>query len=996
MNRAFPFKLTTVTALLASTVIAADLPTIDGNLTDPFWSEHARRWSIRHDQLPDNAAVFYFGLSEESLYVAADVTDRNVLGHYRLTGEPVWRDDSVELYIDFGDGDDYSRTPRSYSYHFGAGGGASWTRGVTDGFGVDYPGHDWPTKWKTAARWSVQAKKQTTLNFPADRDSGFMVEARIPWKELGRTGPPAPNEPFGVAFVNLCRPEQDALEKPTPITSAPGITEANAHMPRLWQRIQADWEGPLKVRGIIEPLPLWVGTSYEHDKWKAFQTAEHDPAGPWFDRTRWQAKFRAMRNLDLNVLVLEHPHPFPAFLALSSFPDATWFEPWQRQQHVRHFEWILSEASRASIDVYLATRNIILPRAWAVEQSLVEIGADTPKARQYTRQAVLEMMRAFPDLDGLITTAGDQPPHCLDFVIDTTVGGLNLRDRAAVPTARPQRATLAAFGLSTQYCSPRDVLDVFEARQESWFLHELQHRQWFKPAVDPGLNAYQRVEFDAPVRTQRWDHVLVGGPQGASTYLLWADPAWMRQLMADARCLGFRGFLLRNDSADRWITREAFARYAQDLQDAKDDAYWTARLDDVYDVSEEALDLLEAIRHASAIMPRVSSLFHGKSAMHMPQFGLLMAQVVGLPTLSTLQPTKTEAATEAKQTWDERIAPIGAGFDPSYRGGTQPREIAEVVRTHAASCRRHLSLLHRAPPATPEDVQAIDVLLARIELNAALGEHFYHRILAGIQWNRFKNRGGRLFDFTKELAASVDKWKEVVAIANRLYPDRVRLYRMQPVSPPPWTAAQINESYQFMEGHWRDMLPIFERELALIQSRVDADHRKAELPLWDALTAGADTAFQAEYQIDFEIEDETEIIRGEGASITSDPQYVLEKTQSLLVDTSRLDDGWHTVLTTDPDVAPLRSDQSYEIRFRYRVIEPGSHQPLSFEAGFRPADGGQAVGHRRVWTAPAGYVGTRVIPVPPQSTGDYIFFIDVHGQASIVIDQIDILRSTEF
>jgi len=267
-----------IAALTCSTAVGdVGVPAIDGFLNDPFWSRRARVWYLSHPRIPENGVTFYLGFDEEHLYLAADVTDANIFGHHHQRKDETWKDDAVTFLLDFGDGTARDRTPSTFSYEFSAAGGVSWTRGVADGSGENYPGHDWLPNWMSRLEWATRLKPGSTINIEPDHDRGYVVEARIPWTELGTVPPFAPDRRIGVCLLNICRPEQDESNQGLPITSMPGIDSSNQHAPYLWQRVRMDWSAASRSGSLVRT-----------DRLDALARAQYAPAWPSAGRQQEQ------------------------------------------------------------------------------------------------------------------------------------------------------------------------------------------------------------------------------------------------------------------------------------------------------------------------------------------------------------------------------------------------------------------------------------------------------------------------------------------------------------------------------------------------------------------------------------------------------------------------------------------------------------------------------------------------------------------------------------
>ena len=988
----------------ASGLLATAPPTIDGRLDDPFWSLRSRVWNAQDHRLPDNRARFHLGFDDDYLYFAADVIDADVTGTHTGRKDQVWLDDTVEIFIDFGNGTAADRTPETFEYGFSVAGGVNWTRGTGDGSGDNFPAHDYPAAWDSAVESVVHLKEGTTLNQRDDRDAGFTIEARIPWSELGQKPPISPDRLIGVNFLNICRPELERTGD-RPLSTLPNIDFTNNHTPQLWQRIRMNWQGPLPIRGTVESFPLWLGTSLYSSQWKMYESAETDPDGLWFDRKRWTGKLDQMRSMQLNALLLTHPHPYPGLLALKDYPGACYFSEDRLVKHQDQLKWLLAEAKARGIQVYLMTWNVCLPPKWARSQGLEEFGSDTPLAREYTRKAVVELFWTYPQLAGLATMAGEHPPGCIDFVVDAIAGGLGEVAGKRVDTYDPVPDPKLIFW---SWCSyPEDARRVLDAFPHTRLMHYLQYEQWFKPMVDPRVPRFETAAIAAksPAPIDPVSTITLGGPKSALGYLFWGDPEWMRTLAIDLRQQGTAGIFFEPYCAESWLATEALAAYAIYPGERFTPGHWTNRLDEVYGVGKYAGQLLETMQHAGAIVPCFLRLMHSQSDHFMPQFGIPLTHYLEMPTLSTYVFENTQATDDRgyltprlglawpNPDWGEQVV----GIRDFVRGtappdATTPKAIANEINLHVITCQSRLHGLRNLKPADPDQARRLSNLLGRIELNVALGEHFHHKIKAAIGWEQLRLSRGSITDCTRPLGQSVRAWRKVVEIAERLYPEPVRHWQSQIVSAPPWTQNEIWNSYRLIEGHWRNQLPRFEREFSFVQQILSTKSAAQCPPLWDTLCAEPYDNLESIGRFGFEIdlEQDQRLRLSDGGTITTDLALVVRESKALLADTRGLDGDVHVVMTTDPGHAPLESHRPFQIILAYRVIDRGSGLRDPFEIGVRPADGGEPLGDHRFWGGPAGHIGTRMLKIPPLKRENYVFYVAVHGQAAIVIDQIDV------
>lgn len=997
-------------ALLAAQASVISAPSLDGFVNEPFWAEKGRGWTLHDPAQPGTVARCMLAYDDLYLYFAADVIDANVVGSNRTPKSKVWEDDAIKLLLHVGDPAAEHWTAETFSYTFSAMGGVNWTRGPLPASPDPSIEPGWPAAWNSALNWAVSLKPGTTPNASGSPDSGYAVEARIPWSELGVRPPFAPGATLGVCIVNICRPEL-SLPQGQVISSVAAARQVTPLEPRLWQRVRMDWYGPLPIRGLIEPLPLWLGSSRQ--ALRDFEASETDPAGPWWDRGRWSARLDRMRTQNMNTLVLRHTNPWtglispgepqtqtrPALPAEDLIGSVGWFpaDPFARVQE--QFRWILAEASRHGISTYLLF-DADDAGSWPAASTQPE----APNANHAASADVLagyarQLLGLYPELAGLGAGAGFTAPP----VLGALASGLQAAP-AGDGTAQTRELLVWA-----QDVAPATIAELGKTGIRLQVVASLQGPHWYKPMTDASLQAFAtRVEQATPrLPPGQVRHVALGGFGGALNYTFWGDPQWARALMLDVRNQGLDGFLLEATAHDHPLAREALFEYAYNAGQRFNQQRWESRLH-LYGVGDYAGQLLQAVQHASAIVPESLLLLYDRSDRFMPQFGLLLAHYTSLPPAAS---AADQAGTEVTQSdlrnhllpalgpawsdplWGRPVSSIRQDADrDSPPDAVAPWEIAARIGRHVDAVNSLLPALRHIQPPSPEQAAELTALLNAIELNVALGDHIANKIKAGIGWEQYKSRRGRIVDCAGPLQKSIEAWQRVVEMGDRLYAQPLTYWQSQVVSPPPWSTDFIRHNYVAVSGSWRDQLRRFERELNLIRAALSGPDPVDALPLWDHANAVAEEKRQTRFVFDFEKPD-TRYRLSPGASI-HEPQAKLAGSKSLLVDTRSMPAERHEVLVTDPGHVPLAAGQRYQIALLYRVIDPGSAAE-PFEIGVRPAVQGPAIGDRPTWTAPAGHTGARILQVPaPQQDGN-VFFVAVRAPAAILIDGIIISQVNE-
>jgi hypothetical protein len=1006
--------------LIGSAAFGSPAPSVDGFVNDPFWSEKARAWTLFDPAHPDTVARCFIGYDDQFLYFAADVADTNVVGTNRTPKSKAWEDDAIKLLLHTGNSRSNQWTAETVSYTFSATGAVTWARGPLPADANPDVESTWPPPWNSTMNWAVCFKPGTTPNVTGTPDRGYGVEARIPWTELGVRPPFKPGATLGVCILNVCRPELSVAQA-KPISSVAAAREITPGNPSLWQQLRMDWYGPLSTRGLVKPLPLWLGSPAQ--EYAGYRSAETDPQGRWWDRDQWKTRLDRMRSQNLNTLVLRHTNPWTGLLAPASAetrPAASlreaigtqgWFKPEDFARCRDQFNWILTEAEKSNIRVYLMLAdeepNLVAPASTqpsAATQpggSATQAGLPDPDAARALASMTRQLFATYPDLAGLAAGRGFNSPDVLEALAEAmpVIPADSVAETAA---ARPP----AELWVWSAGIAPHDVLPVLKRYPHVQLMHPLQGAHWYKPLADSACQRFTReVEQLGGSPASPVASITVGSMRSSLGYLFWADPQWARTLMLDLRNQGHQGFLLDSGRGEHGLAREALFEYAYNAGQRFSPQRWESRLQ-AYGVGEYAGQLLEAMQHASAIIPEALLLLNEPSSRFMPQFGLLLAHYTQLPSYSAnanaAEPVDVRARLLPKlgPTWPDPVwGRVVASIRNEAEGNVPPdsvtpADVAGNISRRVQACNSLLPGLRHIKPQSPEQAAQLNTLLDEIELNIALGDHIANKIQAARGYEQYKARRGRAVDCVQPLQKSVEAWAKVSEISDRLYPQPVTYWQSQPVSAPPWSVDYLQRNYVAAYGKWSDQLRRFERELNYIREVANGPATEATLPLWDHVNAAPEEKRQTRFVLDFEQPDTRCNILA-GASVAEGDETRIAGKKSLLVDTRQLPPGRHEVFVTDPGHIPLMSGLKYQISLIYRVMDGGAAGLEPFEIGVRPAVGGPALGDRPYWTAPNGYLGARMLQVPPPAQDGNVVFVATTSPAAILIDSICIAQIVE-
>ena len=487
---------------------------------------------------------------------------------------------------------------------------------------------------------------------------------------------------------------------------------------------------------------------------------------------------------------------------------------------------------------------------------------------------------------------------------------------------------------------------------------------------------------------------VVGGSANAVRYTLCSNPHLVQSWVTTACQQNLAGLILDDASAWPDLTLAGLGYYSTVQTPHFNPAIWSEWLSQRFGVKAEASQLLEAIQHASAILPTFGQLTGFPCDKYMPQFALPLAYYLALPTTS-MRPEHRQTETSLPNLFASPLAEYPQQPSTTMPTGQHtPLDIARIIEEHTRACRSLLTTLRYAKLPPQYDPQPLKELLDRIEFNTAIGEHLLHRIRAASEFERFRIQRSNPDRVTRELQEAITAWSDVGRLGQTLYPQGVPYWRSELVSPKPWTSDMLKASFVAQTGHWKDQEWWLRREMARIQQRLYSREPLLALPLWDEIVALFGDSLHSLNRIGFELKWDQRFRLHAGASLTQAPDEVLVDRVSVLADTTSMDAGWHEVLTTDIMEVPLLKGRPHQISFRYQVLQGNGR--IEMEAGIRPVTGGEHVGQYRFWSAASPTAGIRFLQIPELPNDNYTIFIAVHGSARVVFDNLELATSPEY
>jgi glucose/arabinose dehydrogenase/mono/diheme cytochrome c family protein len=232
---------------------ASTPPKIDGRLNDPAWKDaqvienFTSAWLPEGQRKPPTATKARLLWDREYLYFSAEMEDWDVFANVTEQDGPIWTCDVFELFFK-----PAVDKPGYYEFEVNAANGKLDMFLPSRGSG-GYNRHAKERDFHLESAVNVNG----TLNNWADRDKGWTVEGRIPWRDFLPTGGrPAPGE---IWMHSLCRYDYSAgLENQSLSTDTPVASDTKADFHRYEDYVPLKFVGPPGQAAV--PRAPWDGS----------------------------------------------------------------------------------------------------------------------------------------------------------------------------------------------------------------------------------------------------------------------------------------------------------------------------------------------------------------------------------------------------------------------------------------------------------------------------------------------------------------------------------------------------------------------------------------------------------------------------------------------------------------------------------------------------------------------------------------------------------------
>jgi hypothetical protein len=570
----------------------------------------------------------------------------------------------------------------------------------------------------------------------------------------------------------------------------------------------------LKLRaaalGMQKPEITYEGAEYDYP-----YTSQNFPF--FYDRAFWTRYLDMLVRNRMNALFLWNGHPFTSLLRLPKYPEAQEISTAQLEQNIEMFRWITSEADRRGIWVLQGFYNIHLSHSFARAHHLAyHLTAPTPLAVEYTRYAVSEFIRQYPNV-GLMMTLGEAlaPQYGAQWLTQAIIPGVKdglqeLGSQTEPPIVVRAHATDidAVMKAAKPIYSNVDTMWKWNGESLTW------------------------TNIRGPILDRFQDMIANSNVTIANIHLLsnlepfrWGDPDFIRQTVLNFERIGIHGvhaYPLRYwdwpntadnpplDQLDRdWIWFDAWARYAwnPNLDPAKEQIYWAQRFAERFGDEQAGMHLLHAYELSGAcspkLLPRIGITEGNREVFSL---GMTMPQLIDANRFNPAQTLWTGDAPDGERLYDY----VAEEVDHKPHHGETPIGVADEVADLSA---RAVAEAEAARPGITRNREEYGRIVNDMRAIHAMMLFYQAKAQAAVLVMRYgyDQDADHLKKAEALLAQSVEDFRQLTALTDKTYRDAASMHTSQ---------RQIPVRGGLTTGHWRDLLPVYEKELATYRARL--------------------------------------------------------------------------------------------------------------------------------------------------------------------------------
>lgn len=577
----------------------------------------------------------------------------------------------------------------------------------------------------------------------------------------------------------------------------------------------------LKLRGYAlgmqKPEITYEGAEYDY-----LYTPKDFPF--FYDKAYWTHYLDYLVDNRINTLYLWSGHPFTSLLKLPKYPEAQELPTAQLEQNIAMFHWLTTEADKRGIWILQGFYNIHLSHAFARAHNVpFHLSAPTPLSSDYTRYCISEFIREYPSV-GIFMTLGEAmgPHYGPEWATKTIVPGVKdglaeLEKQAGHPIPEPPIVIRA---------HATDIEDVMPAVKPLYSNFDTMWK-WNGESLT-------WTNIRGPVR-DRFEKLVAGSDTTiVNIHLLsnlepfrWGDPDFVRQTILNFQRIGIGGLHLYPlrywdwpvsadnttpllDQTDRdWIWYDSWARYAwnPNRDPDKERTYWISRFAERFGTPAAAEYLLNAYELAGIcapkLLPRIGITEGNRQVLSL---GMTMPQLIDAARFNPAETLWTGDAPPGERLTDY----VANEFNHQPHKGETPIGVAAEVAESAAKA---VVEAEAAAPGITKNEEEYKRIVNDTRAIAALMAYYNAKTRAAdlVMLFGYDHDTAHLTAARKLLADSVADFQHLTELTDKTYRNAAGMQTSQrqiPVRGGPTT------------NHWRDLLPVYQKELATFDSRL--------------------------------------------------------------------------------------------------------------------------------------------------------------------------------
>ena len=531
----------------------------------------------------------------------------------------------------------------------------------------------------------------------------------------------------------------------------------------------------------------------------------------FYDRALWTRYLDFLADNRMNTLYLWNGHPFTSLLKLPKYREARELPEATLDRNIEMFRWLTAEADRRGIWLIQGFYNIHLSHAFAKAHGTpFHLSAPTELASEYTRYAIAEFIRSYPNV-GLMMTLGEAlaPRYGPEWLTRTIIPGV-LDSGVQPPIIVRAHATDIEAAIHQALPLYKNIYTMHKWNGESLTWTDVRGGvlDLHQKLVSLGSEHIANVHLLSNLEPFRWGSsefvqecvrsFVRHGIRGLHLYPL---RYWEWPVSAD----NTKPLLLQMDRD--WIWFESWARYAwnPDRDRAAEREYWISRFAEKYGTRQAGAALLDAYQFAGVCAPRLLPRI-GITEGNRQSFtlGMLMMQLINPARYNALELLWSGDAPpgERLDEWVDRE------WKHQPHSGETPIQVAHDV---AASAARAVAAAESARPT--RNLEEYQRVLNDMRAIQAMMRYYDFKTQAAAAVLRYGYSGdpADLERAQPLLRSSVDEFRKLVALTDQTYREACSVHSNSRRIPFLGAPGRYT--------HWRDTLPAYETELKVFAAR---------------------------------------------------------------------------------------------------------------------------------------------------------------------------------